>query len=346
MERVANSEPNLSGSLGRQILTLSSPLENAEGLDPLLERIGDARYVLLGEASHGTHEYYLWRARISRLIEEKGFRFIAVEGAGDCYRVNRYIQGELGDTTAEEALRGYNRWPTWMWANWRSSLLRSGCAGTTSAAWRTSGSASTDSTSTRCGNRSTRSSAISSSIIRTPSRLPTGPSSASSPTPRTRRNTPAPPSSFQTPAARRYWICCAVRERAVADVAGNATSLDAVMNAEAVKNAAAYYRTMVGGGAESWNLRDRHMADTLNRLMQHYGSDAKAIVWEHNTHIGDARYEHGERRDVQRWPAGAAGAWRRWSSAGWLRLLRRDRGGGAELGRTNGGDGGTTGSRR
>ena len=61
----------------------------------------------------------------------------------------------------------------------------------------------------------------------------------------------------------------------MADVAGNATSLDAVMNAEAVKNAAAYYRTMVGGGAESWNLRDRHMADTLNRLMQHYGSDAK-----------------------------------------------------------------------
>ena len=94
MERVANSEPTLSGSLGRQILTLSSPLENAEDLDPLLERIGDARYVLLGEASHGTHEYYLWRARISRrLIEEKGFRFIAVEGAGDCYRVNRYIQG-------------------------------------------------------------------------------------------------------------------------------------------------------------------------------------------------------------------------------------------------------------
>jgi erythromycin esterase len=102
MERVAPAEPQMIGDLGQQILTFSSPLEDAEDLDPLLERIGDARYVLLGEASHGTHEYYLWRARISRrLIEEKGFRFIAVEGDWpDCYRVNRYVHGEFGDTTA------------------------------------------------------------------------------------------------------------------------------------------------------------------------------------------------------------------------------------------------------
>ena len=62
------------------------------------------------------------------------------------------------------------------------------------------------------------------------------------------------------------------------------------MNAEALKGAESYYRTMVSGGADSWNLRDRHMADTLDRLMQFHGPDAKAIVWEHNTHIGDARY--------------------------------------------------------
>ncbi len=81
MERVAQRESSMTGDLGQQILTFSSPLTDTEDLDPLLERIGDARYVLLGEASHGTHEYYQWRARISRrLIEEKGFRFIAVEG--------------------------------------------------------------------------------------------------------------------------------------------------------------------------------------------------------------------------------------------------------------------------
>src|SRR4029450_5402297 len=79
-------------------------------------------------------------------------------------------------------------------------------------------------------------------------------------------------------------------ERVAEHASGDETSLDVIMNAEAVKDAEAYYRAMVRGGAESWNLRDRHMADTLGRLMQHYGSDAKAIVWEHNTHIGDARY--------------------------------------------------------
>jgi erythromycin esterase len=81
-----------------------------------------------------------------------------------------------------------------------------------------------------------------------------------------------------------------VRRRVAADAGEDAASLNALMNAEAVNGAAAYYRAMVSGGAESWNLRDRHMADTLERLMRHYGPDAKAIVWEHNTHIGDARY--------------------------------------------------------
>src|SRR5436190_19384445 len=113
------------GDLTRQILTLSFPLEEPDDLDPLLERVGDARYVLLGEASHGTHEYYLWRARISRrLIDEKGFRFIAVEGDWpDCFRVNRYVHGEFPDATAEEVLRGFDRWPTWMWANWEIVAL-------------------------------------------------------------------------------------------------------------------------------------------------------------------------------------------------------------------------------
>src|SRR5690606_31736652 len=90
-------------------------------LNPLMERIGEARYVLLGEASHGTHEYYSWRTRISKkLILEKGFNFIAVEGDWpDCYRVNRYIKGlDDQDKTAVDLLMGFDRWPTWMWANW------------------------------------------------------------------------------------------------------------------------------------------------------------------------------------------------------------------------------------
>src|SRR5438477_149494 len=103
-----------------QVQKLARPLAGPADLDPLLERIGDAHYVLLGEASHGTADYYTWRARLSqRLIEEKGFSFIAVEGDWpDCYQVNRYVKGfpDAGDS-AHDVLHAFERWPTWMWAN-------------------------------------------------------------------------------------------------------------------------------------------------------------------------------------------------------------------------------------
>jgi hypothetical protein len=109
-----------SRELIQHVARVASPLVGPADLDPLLERIGDARYVLLGEASHGTSEYYQWRARISqRLIREKGVSFIAVEGDWpDCYRVNRYVKG-LPDSGADarEVLDAFVRWPTWMWAN-------------------------------------------------------------------------------------------------------------------------------------------------------------------------------------------------------------------------------------
>src|SRR5207247_7735662 len=103
-----------------RIEEMGHPLEDAADLEPLLARIGDARFVLLGEASHGTSEYYTWRAEISqRLILEKGFSFIAVEGDWpDCYRVNRYVKGAPDSgTSAYEVLHAFDRWPTWMWAN-------------------------------------------------------------------------------------------------------------------------------------------------------------------------------------------------------------------------------------
>ncbi len=99
----------------------SSPLENLVDLDPLMEYIGDAKYVLLGEASHGTHEYYTWRMKITqRLIAEKGFSFISVEGDWpDCYRVNRFVKGYAYSANSVHAvLKEFDRWPTWMWGNW------------------------------------------------------------------------------------------------------------------------------------------------------------------------------------------------------------------------------------
>ena len=95
-------------------------LQGEQDLDRLLDQIGDSRYVLLGEASHGTSEYYTWRAAISRrLIQEKGFNIIAVEGDWpDAYQLNRYIKGDnTAGSSAAEALKSFERWPTWMWAN-------------------------------------------------------------------------------------------------------------------------------------------------------------------------------------------------------------------------------------
>jgi erythromycin esterase len=293
MSTMTRAETTATGALGRQIVTLSSPLSEIADLDSLLERIGDARYVLVGEASHGTHEYYLWRARISRrLIEEKGFRFIAVEGDWpDCYRVNQFIHGELGEDTAEDVLRRYNRWPTWMWANWEIAAL---------AGWlrRHNDGRPEDE---RVGFYGLDVYSLWESLYAIvgylrehhPDAVPAAYQAFRCFEPYAEDPQAYARATLFVPNACRQEVedlLRTVRERAAREAATSATSLDAIMNAEAVKGAEAYYRTMVGGGAESWNLRDRHMADTLARLMRYYGEDAKAIVWEHNTHIGDARY--------------------------------------------------------
>ena len=95
------------------------PLSKNDDHDALLAMVGDARFVLLGEATHGTHEFYRERARITqRLIAERGFHAVAIEGDWpDAHRVNRYVRGSDADRDAEEALRGFGRFPTWMWRN-------------------------------------------------------------------------------------------------------------------------------------------------------------------------------------------------------------------------------------
>ncbi|HEU0113717.1 MAG TPA: erythromycin esterase family protein [Thermomicrobiales bacterium] len=293
MRRATLDEPRIEGDLGQQILTLSSPLADEADLDPLLARIGDARFVLLGEASHGTHDYYVWRARISRrLIEEKGFRFIAVEGDWpDCYRVNRYVHGELPDQSAEQTLRAFARWPTWMWANWEIVALTE---------WMRRRNADRPEDE-RAGFYGLDVYSLWESLYALIGYL--------------KENVPeAVPAAYdafrcfapygEDPQAYAYAtrlvpascerevidLLRTVREQTANDAVTNPADLDALMNAEAVKGAETYYRTMIAGGATSWNVRDRHMSDTLNRLIRFYGPDAKAIVWEHNTHIGDARY--------------------------------------------------------
>jgi hypothetical protein len=103
-----------------EIRSLARPLNSVDDLDPLVDRVGAARYVCLGEASHGTHEYYRWRALLShRLIEEHGFTWVGVEGDWpDCWRINRWVRGQDDqDLDVYGLLARFERWPTWMWAN-------------------------------------------------------------------------------------------------------------------------------------------------------------------------------------------------------------------------------------
>ena len=117
---------NLEQQRIRTINQVSKKLENVSDLDPLIEQLSHSSLVLLGEASHGTHEYYTWRTAISkRLITEHGFNFIAVEGDWpDFYRVNRYVKHyENTQSSSVKVLKEFNRWPTWMWANWEIEIL-------------------------------------------------------------------------------------------------------------------------------------------------------------------------------------------------------------------------------
>jgi erythromycin esterase-like protein len=268
-------------------------LDANESLDRLMDRIGDARYVLLGEASHGTSEYYTWRARISqRLIQEKGFRFIAVEGDWpDCYEVNRYVKGwpDSGDN-ARTVLRKYDRWPTWMWANWEVAAL---------AEWmRQHNQAQPDEKKVGFYGLDVYSLWESLEAVLGhlreyhPEALEQAHEAMACFEPFNRDAQTYAWSTRLTPddcADEVLNVLHELRNRPSRYPDDPEEHFNAEQNALVAVGAERYYRAMVGSDNESWNVRDIHMADTLDRLMTHHGPDAKAIVWEHNTHIGDAR---------------------------------------------------------
>ena len=280
--------------LADAIASIERPLRNENDLDALLDRIGDRRIVLLGEASHGTHEYYEWRRRISeRLIREKEFAFIAVEGDWpDCYALNRYAKDypDAG-SSARDVAHAFDRWPTWMWANketvgliewlrdYNKDLVpeeRVGFYGLdVYSLWE-----SID------------------SVITYLQRV--DPEAAQ----RARRNYGCfDPyhQDVQAYARATALVPTSCEDEAVTaliDLRRNAPQyredgreayFNAEQNALVARNAERYYRAMVMGGPDSWNLRDTHMIETLDRLLKHHGPASKAIVWEHNTHVGDAR---------------------------------------------------------
>jgi erythromycin esterase-like protein len=293
VRRLDESDSPVTSNLIDAVRALGRPLHTRIDLDPLLDRIGNARFVLLGEASHGTHEFYEWRAEISkRMIAEKGFSFIAVEGDWpDCYRVNRYVKNssDAGES-AHDVLHGFSRWPTWMWANREIvelvEWLRHHNVGEPDdrkvgfygldvySLW--------DSLHGVMGFlRRTHSDALAAARKAFQCFEPYGEDVQEY-----ARATLWVPEGCREEVAK---LLAETRRRTAANSAAE-ESFVAEQNALVVQNAEAYYRAMVHGGPDSWNLRDRHMVATLDRLTAHHGPNAKAIVWEHNTHIGDARY--------------------------------------------------------
>jgi erythromycin esterase-like protein len=280
------------------VRALARPLRTPADLDPLLERTRTARIVAIGEASHGTHEYYAWRAALTRrLIEEQGFAFVAVEGDWpDCYRVNRSVRLRSGaDEDPRDALDAFARWPTWMWANddvvdfcrWlrvvnaeRPEEQRVGFYGLdVYSLW--------DSMHELIGwLREHEPEHAGTAIQALCCFEPFGEDGAEY----AFASRFAPSSCEQTVVDLLHDL---MEEHGTREFAGDPEGrFSAEQNAAVVADAERYYRAMVRGSAESWNVRDVHMADTLDRLLgrsENRSHPPKAVVWEHNTHIGDAR---------------------------------------------------------
>ncbi len=276
------------------ILSRNSIDLTPDSLDRVVDAIGDAKYVLLGEASHGTHEYYSWRAKLSRkLIIEKGFSFIAVEGDWpDCYRVNRYVRNyNDAGRTAVDVLHSFDRWPTWMWANWEVAALID---------WmkRYNEKQSRDKKAGFYGLDVYSLWESLNAIISYLDKVDKCAKEIAMKALRCFEPYNDKEGTTYAQATRYIPLSCekdvlALLMEIVGKIPQYNTDHEAVLSAEqnayVIANAEKYYRTMMSAGPESWNIRDRHMVSTLERIMRFHGKEAKGIIWEHNTHIGDAR---------------------------------------------------------
>jgi erythromycin esterase-like protein len=282
-------------ALVAQVRAAAKPLESASDLEPLLELIGDARYVLLGEATHGTSEFYTWRTALTkRLIREKDFSFIGVEGDWpDCYRVNRFVKGYAdAGASAEEVLHAFDRWPTWMWANREVVALTEWLRehNQRRPAEQQVGFYGLDVYSLWASMAEVVSylEHLDPALARAARRAYSCFDPYHEDEQSYARATALVPTSCEDAVVA---LLRALRSKAPEyREDGREGYFNAEQNALVVLDAERYYRTMVRGGPTSWNVRDHHMVDTLDRLVAHHGQRAKAIVWEHNTHVGDARF--------------------------------------------------------
>jgi erythromycin esterase-like protein len=248
----------------------------------LIDAIKNKRIVMLGEATHGTREFYNWRKKISlELIRNHGFSFISVEGDWpDCSHLNEYIQTGRGGS-ALQVLRSFHRWPTWMWSNAEVADLAEKMRGS--------------------GGRF-----YGLDVYSLYTSIASVLDYAKKFTPKIAEDLEKKYDCFRAfqddEISYAYSLMkdpsgCAhevveglsklLQVRINHSIEGHERLFDAQQNARVIRNAESYYRAMLDSPVESWNTRDQHMLETLEQLLQHHGEEAKAIVWAHNTHVGD-----------------------------------------------------------
>jgi len=287
-------------------------LSGAEDYERVAAWVGDASVVLLGEASHGTHDFYESRVRLTRLlIENMGFSAVAIEGDWpDAYRVNKYVNSASLPGEAADALSGFDRFPTWMWRNRTIidfiSWLRARNAAVEPS--RAAGFYGLDLYSLRASMQA---------VVEYLEKHDLQAAQAA-------RNSYACFDQFGPECESYAWAAArtgsgktlceeavtreliALREHRAAFLRHNGGAAAdeffyAEQNALLARDAERYYGTMFKGRSASWNIRDQHMAETLDALLAHLkarGQMPKVVVWAHNSHLGDARAtemgEHGE----------------------------------------------------
>jgi erythromycin esterase-like protein/predicted phosphoribosyltransferase len=317
LRRAAERQPALlppaPGPRARERPAPASPVEvvraaaapltgGKDDYDGLLDLVGDARFVLIGEASHGTHEFYRERARITRrLIDERGFNAVAVEADWpDAYRINRYVRGTGDDRDALASLGDFERFPRWMWRN--ADVLDF-------VAWLKEHNEALPADAPKVGFYGLDLYSLHTSIRAVLGYLDkVDPDGAA----RARARYACFDHFGDDPQVYGYAVTQGLYEPCENEVVGQLVDMQrraaelaqrdgrvgedefffAEQNARLARNAEAYYRAMFYGRIPSWNLRDRHMAETLEALAKHLqrrDGRAKVVVWAHNSHLGDAR---------------------------------------------------------
>jgi erythromycin esterase-like protein len=291
------------GVIATAIAQAAQPLSGSpEDFDPILQLIGEARCVLIGEASHGTHEFYFTRAQLTqRLIVEKGIAAVAVEADWpDAYRVNRFVRGIGTDAEAVEALADFQRFPAWMWRN--ADVLDF-------VAWLREYNDALDPPD-KVGFYGLDLYSLHTSIKAVIEYLERVDPEAAR---RARYRYSCFEHFGEDPQAYGYASSFGISSDCEREVVAQLVELRrqresllqrdgiaaedelfaAEQNARVVKDAEEYYREMFRGRISSWNLRDSHMADTMDALLDHLSrrraAPAKIAVWAHNSHLGDAR---------------------------------------------------------